>query len=406
MTTAVSTPPATDPAAPAWRWDIFCRVIDNHGDLGVCWRLSADLGARGHRVRLWVDEPAALVWMAPDVSPGVTVERWREPSAAEFPGDVVVEAFGCDPPAAFVARMAQAPVPPVWINLEYLSAEPYVERSHGLQSPQFRGPGAGLSKWFFYPGFTPATGGLLRGADLALPKRRRTDTDTLTITLFSYAQAALPSLLQALSALPPDGPPGLPRQACLRVTPGWATQEVGRLLDLARTPLPGTHLTRGTLNLEFVAPVSQPHFDTMLRNADLNLVRGEDSLVRAIWAGRPFLWQVYPQDDGAHAAKLGAFLDTCMADDPPPDARHPHDGQADEWADERANCLAVWRAWNGLAAPPTTAQWHAVLRLLPTTWAHRASRLHETLRAQPDLVSQLIDFVSERRHRRDRSTNG
>jgi hypothetical protein len=46
----------------------------------------------------------------------------------------------------------------VWINLEYLSAEDYVERSHRLRSPQR----CGLDKWFFYPGFTPATGGLLR----------------------------------------------------------------------------------------------------------------------------------------------------------------------------------------------------------------------------------------------------
>jgi hypothetical protein len=21
-------------------WDIFCRVIDNFGDIGVCWRLA------------------------------------------------------------------------------------------------------------------------------------------------------------------------------------------------------------------------------------------------------------------------------------------------------------------------------------------------------------------------------
>ena len=45
-------------------WDIFCRVIDNHGDLGVCWRLSCDLAARGQQVRLWVDDASALQWMA------------------------------------------------------------------------------------------------------------------------------------------------------------------------------------------------------------------------------------------------------------------------------------------------------------------------------------------------------
>ena len=88
------------------RWDLFCRVIDNHGDLGVCWRLACDLAGRGAEVRLWIDDASALNWMAPQGAPGVEVLPWRDPQDDEVPGDVVVEAFGCDPPAAFVARMA------------------------------------------------------------------------------------------------------------------------------------------------------------------------------------------------------------------------------------------------------------------------------------------------------------
>ncbi|MEO7887531.1 MAG: elongation factor P maturation arginine rhamnosyltransferase EarP, partial [Polaromonas sp.] len=42
------------------QWDIFCKVIDNFGDIGVCWRLAADLASRGHKVRLWVDDASAL----------------------------------------------------------------------------------------------------------------------------------------------------------------------------------------------------------------------------------------------------------------------------------------------------------------------------------------------------------
>ena len=143
------------PDAPL-TWDLFCRVIDNYGDIGVCWRLAADLAARGEAVRLWADDASALQWMAPDGASGVTVGAF---DAAGTPGDVVVEAFGCDPPPGFVARMAERPgAPPVWINLEYLSAEAWVERSHGLPSPQANR----LTKWFYFPGFTPATGGLLR----------------------------------------------------------------------------------------------------------------------------------------------------------------------------------------------------------------------------------------------------
>ena len=115
------------------QWDIFCRVVDNYGDAGVCWRLARALAARGQAVRLIIDDATPLRWMAPQGTPGVQVLPWPGPAQ---PGDVVIEAFGCDPPQAFVANMASLARPPVWINLEYLSAEPYVERSHGLPSPQ------------------------------------------------------------------------------------------------------------------------------------------------------------------------------------------------------------------------------------------------------------------------------
>ena len=67
-------------------WDIFCRVIDNHGDLGVCVRLARQLAARGVSVRLWVDDASALAWMAPDVAqgscPGLSVLPWDAASDA------------------------------------------------------------------------------------------------------------------------------------------------------------------------------------------------------------------------------------------------------------------------------------------------------------------------------------
>ena len=151
------------PSSPSLRWDIFCRVIDNHGDLGVCWRLCADLAQRGHTVRLWVDDASALAWMAPQGCTGVAVHVWPT-SNNDYPdcADVVIEAFGCELPEHVQSTIAAKQSPPVvWINLEYLSAEDFVERCHGLPSPVMSGPAKGCTKWFFYPGFTPATGGLL-----------------------------------------------------------------------------------------------------------------------------------------------------------------------------------------------------------------------------------------------------
>lgn len=353
-------------ALPPLRWDLFCRVVDNHGDLGVCWRLAADLAGRGHAVRLWVDDTSALAWMAPGGLAGVQLVHWTPDAAAADPGEVVVEAFGCDPPAAFIKAMAGLAKPPVWINLEYLSAEGYVERSHRLPSPQMSGPGVGLTKWFFYPGFTPATGGLLHEPGLAEAQARFDAPAWLAhqgiqplagerlVSLFCYHGAPLQALLDSLAGDMPT---------LLLATPGPATQGL--------TPL----VLPPTVRVQPLPWLTQPGYDRLLWACDLNLVRGEDSFVRAQWAGRPFAWHIYPQHDRAHEAKLEAFL-----------ARHLASAPLD-----LTQKIGDWmRGWNGIgplpnALPPLAA------------WALHARRWREGLRAQPGLVSQLLAFVAEKR---------
>jgi uncharacterized repeat protein (TIGR03837 family) len=337
-------------------WDVFCRVIDNFGDIGVCWRLAADLGNRGEQVRLWIDDASSLSWMAPEGAANVEVRAWDAPPLE--PGEVVVEAFGCDPPAAFVLRM-QRPRAPVWLNLEYLSAEDYVERSHGLPSPQMSGPGAGLTKWFFYPGFTPRTGGLPREPGLMAARQAFDRDDWLAlfglsvvggervVTLFCYHNPALPQLLEALSPAP----------TLLLLTPGAAQRQVAALL--------GPDGRRGALRSFALPWLPQPDFDRLLWSGDLNFVRGEDSFVRAQWAGAPFVWQIYPQHDGAHAAKLDAFLDRLGAD---------------------AAVRQLWHAWNGLGL------WPAALPP-PESWRQTTLRWRDALLAEDDLVTQIINFV-------------
>jgi uncharacterized repeat protein (TIGR03837 family) len=94
-------------------WDLFCRVVDNFGDIGVCWRLAADLAARGDAVRLWCDDASALAWMAPGGAPGVEVRPWpTDEDASIAPGEAAIEAFGCHLPAGYLRRMAaRAPRP-------------------------------------------------------------------------------------------------------------------------------------------------------------------------------------------------------------------------------------------------------------------------------------------------------
>jgi uncharacterized repeat protein (TIGR03837 family) len=340
------------------RWDIFCRVIDNHGDAGVCWRLAAELAARGATVRLWIDDPAPLRWMAPQGQAGVEVIAWRDEAPALEPGDAVVEAFGCDPPPAFVARMRARAAPPAWINLEYLSAEPYVERSHGLPSPVSHGPGAGLVKHFFYPGFTPRTGGLLREQDLAarraafdrsawLRQHGVADVRARVLSLFCYEPAGLPELLRQLREA--DQP------TRLLVTAGRAAAAV-------RAVQPRD---AGALALHWLPLLSQRDYDHLLWSCDLNFVRGEDSLVRGLLAGAPCVWQLYPQDDGAHHAKLEAWL---------------------AWLQPPPELARLQRVWNGAAAGPLP-------QLDAAGWTHCAEAARARIAALPELVDGLERFA-------------
>jgi uncharacterized repeat protein (TIGR03837 family) len=309
-------------------------------------------------------------------------------------GDVVVEAFGCELPEAFQALMAQG-TSPVWVNLEYLSAEGYVARSHGLASPVMSGPARGMTKWFFFPGFTPDTGGLLREPDLleaptatttprggtpstvttsqtrqskfdraawlaALPLDKPIAANEQLISLFCYEPAALPDLLKQLSQ--GDAP------TRLLVAQGRPSAAVAAATHAWHMPSSGT----GLLHISQLPYLSQTDFDQLLWACDFNLVRGEDSLVRALWAGQPFAWHIYPQDDLAHHDKLHAFE---AALDMPADLRKFH------------------AVWNGLETGPLPAlsptaidHWHA--------WGHQTQ---QRLLAQTDLTSQLLSLVAQKR---------
>lgn len=347
-------------------WDIFCKVIDNHGDIGVCWRLCVQLAGRGEQARLWVDDAAALGWMAPAGNPRVQVLRWDAQSSAE-PGDVVIEAFGCELEPRFQAALAAVARrrgrQPPWINLEYLSADSFAERSHGLPSPVLSGPAAGLTKHFFYPGFTAATGGLLR-EDGLLERQARFDraawlrghgivsiAGARVVSLFCYEPPGLPALLAQLAAAP--------QPTRLLVTAGRAGAAVRQALQTS-----ADELRQSALSISWLPLLTQTDFDHLLWASDLNFVRGEDSLVRALWAGRPFVWQLYPQHDDAHHAKLAAFLD---------------------WLQPAPSWRAFQYSWNGVGTRSAPVE--------PDAWTAGAQAARQRLMLQTDLVTQLLRFV-------------
>ena len=379
---------------PAERYDIFCKVVDNYGDAGVCWRLARQL-AREHdiAVTLWIDALAGLAKIARGIdasrfdqsSEGVRVRAWQELFARVDLPDVVVEAFGCGLPDAYVEAMATTTRAPVWINLEYLSAEPWVESAHALPSPQPRLP---LTRYFYFPGFTEHTGGLLREAGL-LEARERAQADSsardalwrrlaiakpedgIVVSLFCYASPALPALLDAWA----EGDEPI---LCL-VPEGVATPSLDAWTG-GNVPHAGQSLSRGRLTLATLPVVAQDDYDRLLWQCDVNVVRGEDSFVRAQWAARPFVWHIYPQADDAHRVKLEEFL------------------RRFEVGLESAAAKAVsrfWLAFNDGRSDAAALAWPA-FRGSFRELSRQGARWAEHLGRHPDLASGLVLFCDSR----------
>ncbi|HEX6138277.1 MAG TPA: elongation factor P maturation arginine rhamnosyltransferase EarP [Casimicrobiaceae bacterium] len=368
----------------ALRWDVFCRVVDNYGDAGVCWRLARQLAAE-HALdaTLWIDrlatlarfEPAIDACAATQAAAGVTVRRLDDAAPPPDLPAVVIEAFGCGLPARYLETMAAREAPPLWLNLEYLSAEPWVEAVHAMASPQ---PRLALTRYFWFPGFTPHTGGLIREAGLleARDAWRARETrsrpgEALRIVLFCYPNRALPALFDAWAES--DEP-----VACT-IPDGVATAALDLWLH-GDVPHAGQSVARGRLALHVAPFASQDAFDRLLWGADVAFVRGEDSFVRAQWAARPFVWQPYPQEENAHRLKLDAFLARYAAD-----------------LDAAANqaLTAFWQAFNDEDGVRAAAAWPAFRAAFDALGAH-GGRWADQLAALPELAAGLVAFAARR----------
>ncbi len=375
-------------------WDIFCKVVDNYGDIGIAWRLARGL-AREHglAVRLWVDELHAFHRIWPLIDPdaeeqaceGVKVCAWRTPFAAAEPAQVVIDAFGCTLPDAYLAAMSVQSPPPVWINLEYLSAEPWVAEHHGLPSPHPRLP---LIRHFFFPGYTPDTGGLLAEADLAerraafvqggIPAFWRAldleapQADELRVSLFAYENPALPGLLDAWAA---DTRP----VTCL-VPEGRVIPQLAAWLSVPGLQAGDRH-QRGALQLHILPFLDQDRYDHLLWACGLNFVRGEDSCVRAQWAARPLVWQAYPQTDAAHWDKTDALL-----------ARY-----TEGLEDKAAHAVSgLWRHWNGMPDVADMATCWTAWRARQDAIERHAMAWCDRLSLAGRLTDKLVDFVENK----------
>jgi len=367
---------------------IFCKVVDNFGDIGICWRLSKQLQQEhGIAVTLWVDDLASFRRICPEIDTsadtqlrhGVTVRHWRDQEGVFMPAevaDVVIEFFAVDIPPGYVEAMALRPRKPVWLNLEGLTAEEWVEGCHRLPSMHPRLP---LTKHFFFPGFTEKTGGLLAERELAAQRAAfgagqaaaflsrlgvtPAEQGALKVSLFCYPHAPLAELFAAWAA---SGD----AITCL-VPQGVADQAVRDFLGTEAAP--GAVRTHGALTLRVIPFVPQPDYDRLLWSCDLNFVRGEDSWVRAQWACKPFVWHIYFQDENLHHKKLRAFLQ--------------------RYAAGNASLPEFSLAWNGASAGH---DWPALSRALQADLgllAQRAVDWQQQMQSHGDLASNLLEFA-------------
>jgi uncharacterized repeat protein (TIGR03837 family) len=426
---------------------IFCQVVDNYGDIGVSWRLARQWASEaGLQITLWVDDWLSFQKICAELDPalpqqtiaGVRVRHWLDVELAGANGDgasgasraigdseaafadVVLEMFGCTLPEPVLSAMQATR--PLWINLDYLSAEDWVEGCHGAASPQVNG----MTRYFFFPGFTSKTGGLLAERDL--PQRRdafladaaqqaRFWQDVgvswpdmsvndgtgpgaagapapLLVSLFCYPGAPVAKLLDLWA--------GAAQGVRCLVPQGVASRA---LLDYWQTELqPGRVYTRGMLSLQIIPFVDQPDYDRLLWACDLNFVRGEDSFVRAQWAGKPFIWHIYPQEEAVHLDKLRAFMArytgrlTGAGMDLAADAGSAAGGRdADAGRPDTDLAAALYRfalGWNGGDEQAMQLDWPALIeKFVP--WRQHSVAWAQQLAQNGNLADNLLQFIQK-----------
>lgn len=292
--------------------DIFCNVIDNYGDAGVCLHLARTLSGHDFKVKLYCNNLGVLNEILNDADKdnhNLKIVSWEQALSSYDPSEVVISAFSCRFDEITLEELKLKPHTLV-INLEYLSAESWVEDCHGL--PSFVD---GLTSHYFFPGFTKRTGGLnvdehfTKFCQVSLDKihdqiqhgaHTKTKNNERVVSLFGYKNEEVSKLLKAIESSN--------RHTKINVFTGLCLDNLNELLG-SNLKVGDHQIIDDKLEVQVLPMLSHDGYDEILLSSSFNLVRGEDSIVRALHTGHPFLWQIYPQDENAHIIKLESFLD-------------------------------------------------------------------------------------------------
>ena len=279
--------------------DIFCEVIDNYGDVGVAYRLARELKRiyPNKELRFIINQTEELNLIKKNDD--IIVIDYKDVDKIEQPADLVIETFACNIPEIYMDKALKSSK--LMINLEYFSSEDWVDDFH-LQESFL---GGNLKKYFFIPGLSEKSGGIILDKEFLDRKNKVQENREyylkqfnidekydLIISVFSY-EKNFDNFLKTLQKL---------------------DKKVLLLLLSEKTQKNFIKYFDNNDYYDKIKAVKLPFFtydkyEKLLALCDINLVRGEDSFVRALLLAKPFLWHIYPQDENAHIIKLESFLE-------------------------------------------------------------------------------------------------
>ena len=268
--------------------DIFCRVIDFWGDVAVSWRLACALKKVQPQwdIIYYCDDwqPwCTLTGMAkvPEDYQGIALKNYQQKSYAQ--ADIALEMLAGGLPGNYPAPKSMS------VNVEYLTAEDWGADCHLKQS--FPKP-----HFFFLPGISQGTGGLVFG-------------DFFEKQVFVQDVKA-----QRLAWAKKMG---------LKLDPekNWVSCYLYQisaqsLHKVQESIFLGPALPHIKPDFGHFIPMTLARYDELLWLCDQHLVRGEDSLSRAVLTGKPFLWQAYPQENEDHEKKVQALINQISQQEP------------------------------------------------------------------------------------------
>ncbi len=302
--------------------DIFCEIIDNFGDIGVVYRISKELKKIFQNVRIRIvlnrlEEFKAINKKVKDVDYQeidglicVTEKYVKENMESFGVSDVFIEAFGCNVPEEYVKAAKENSK--LWINLEYLSGEKWIEDFHLCESLI---DSKTLKKIFFMPGFSEKSGGVIIDSGflerMKYGKENRDEVfkkyfkdfdlkDKFIGTVFSY-EKNFENLLETLK--------NYEKETVLLLMGEKTQKSFSEILKKNLTEDYGNIVKYGKITMIYSDFFSQEEYEEIISASDFNFTRGEDSFVRGIVLGKPFMWHIYLQEEKAHMDKIKAFTE-------------------------------------------------------------------------------------------------